>query len=80
MTVVVRAHEATRAKLKQLSEQMGKPIAEVLAASVSAFEREQLIDQSNAAFAALRADTDAWDEELAERREWDATLRDGVQD
>ena len=42
-------------------------------------ERYQwLIEETNRAYAALRADPEAWREELAERALWDATLLDGL--
>ncbi|MBI2302192.1 MAG: AbrB/MazE/SpoVT family DNA-binding domain-containing protein [Armatimonadetes bacterium] len=39
---------------------------------------EQLIEASNAAYAALRADPAAWAEVEAERAVWDGTLMDGL--
>lgn len=38
--------------------------------------RNRLLDQTNAAFAALRSDEHPWKDELAERQAWDATLAD----
>jgi hypothetical protein len=44
------------------------------------YRRRQIMEQTNAAFAALRADPDAWREELAEREVWDRALLDGLGD
>jgi hypothetical protein len=41
---------------------------------------EEFWDAFEAAYAALRADPDAWAEELAERALWDTTLMDGLWD
>lgn len=40
--------------------------------------RQQLLEETNRAYAALRADAEAWRAELAEREAWDATLSDGL--
>lgn len=40
--------------------------------------RRRLFEETNRAYAAIRADPDAWQEELAERALWDATLLDGL--
>jgi AbrB family looped-hinge helix DNA binding protein len=39
-----------------------------------------LLEETNRAYAALRADPQAWEEELAERRRWETTLADGLDD
>ena len=42
--------------------------------------RERFLDAANAAFARLKADPKAWAEELAERKIWEGTLADGLED
>ncbi|MGH2532686.1 MAG: hypothetical protein ACRDJW_10325 [Thermomicrobiales bacterium] len=42
--------------------------------------RRCIQDEANADFAAMRADSRAWAEELAERELWDRTLADGLDD
>lgn len=41
-------------------------------------DREKFLEGADAAFAALRRDPDAWDEEEQERRTWDQTAGDGL--
>ena len=41
-------------------------------------EQQQLIVETHAGFAALRADPQAWAAELAEREIWEKTLADGL--
>jgi hypothetical protein len=53
---------------------------EVLARAVEDYRRKRILDQTNAAYAALRADPDAWAEVLAERAELENTLADGLED
>jgi bifunctional DNA-binding transcriptional regulator/antitoxin component of YhaV-PrlF toxin-antitoxin module len=40
--------------------------------------RERLLREADEAYAALRADPEAWKEELAERALWERTLMDGL--
>ncbi len=39
-----------------------------------------MIEQSNAAYAEMRKDPVAWQEELDERALWEVTLMDGLED
>jgi hypothetical protein len=39
--------------------------------------RQQILDTTNAAYAALKEDPKAWRAELEERRLWEQTLSDG---
>ena len=41
-------------------------------------ERRRFIAEVNRAYEALRADNEAWSEELRERQEWDCSLLDGL--
>jgi hypothetical protein len=42
-------------------------------------QRERFLDEANAAYARLKSDPEAWMEELAERKQWDCTLADGIE-
>jgi hypothetical protein len=42
--------------------------------------RRRFFAEVNAAYDALRADSAAWEKELAERRIWEATSMDGLED
>jgi hypothetical protein len=46
--------------------------------AVETLRRQRFLEQVNAAYASLRKDPRSWDEIEAERREWDATLGDGL--
>ncbi|HJZ69675.1 MAG TPA: toxin-antitoxin system protein [Blastocatellia bacterium] len=41
--------------------------------------RRKVLEATDAAFAALKANKKAWKEELRERRLWEKTLSDGVE-
>ncbi|MBI3978559.1 MAG: ribbon-helix-helix protein, CopG family [Chloroflexi bacterium] len=74
----VRITEETRAALWELARQTGQPMQELLARAVEAYRRQRILEQTNAAYAALRANPAAWQEEHQERAAWNATLADGL--
>ena len=74
----VRISEASHQILKELSEQTGQTMMDVLDKALDAYRRKLFFEQMNAGYAELRADPEAWAEHLAERKLWDATLMDGL--
>jgi hypothetical protein len=50
----------------------------VLDRAIELYRRQALLEQANAAYAALRASPEAWQEELGEREAWEATLADDL--
>jgi len=79
-SATVRLAEETRQVLRELAAQSGEPMTVVLEKAVDAYRRHCILEQTNAAYAALRSDPEAWAEELEERRAWEATLLDGLAD
>lgn len=73
-----RISEKGRAALQELSAKTGRPQQEVLDEAIEAFVRASFLEQLNQAFAELRADPIAWQEELAERAAWEVTASDGA--
>ena len=43
-------------------------------------DRQEFLERANQAYAALRNNPEAWQEELAERELWEQTLADGVKE
>ena len=74
----VRISEPSHQVLKELAEQTGQTMMEVLDKALDVYRRKLFFDQLNAGYAELRADPEAWAAHLAERQEWDATLMDGL--
>jgi hypothetical protein len=70
--------EASHQILKEVAEQTGQTMMDVLDKAVDAYRRKLFLEQMNAGYAELRADPKAWAEHLAERKQWDATLMDGL--
>src|SRR5580658_5583484 len=74
----VRISETSHQVLKELADQTGQTMMDVLDKAVDAYRRKLFFEQLNAGYAELRADPEAWAEHLAERKLWDVTLMDGL--
>src|SRR5262249_17523502 len=70
--------EKTQRILRTLADQTGQTETEILDKAVDAYYRKVFFEQLNDHYAALRANPEAWAEELAERKLCDATLMDGL--
>lgn len=66
--------------LQSLSAQTGKPHAKIIHEALETYRRKALIDSANIGFAKLRENKVEWEAELAERKLWDSTLVDGLED
>jgi hypothetical protein len=74
----VRISEASHRILKELAEQTGQTMMDVLDKALDAYRRQLFFEKLNAAYAALRADPAAWAEVEEERRSMDGCLMDGL--
>lgn len=74
----VPVSETGYAALCDLARETGQSLQSVLDRAIEDYRRKVFFDQLNAGYAALRADPEAWAEELAERKLWDTTLMDGL--
>ena len=79
-STTVRVTEETHRTLRELSTTTGEPMQDILAEAVTAYWRRRLLEETNAAYAALRADGQRWVEEAEEREAWEATLGDTARD
>ena len=79
LTTTIRVSRRTRDRLQHLAEQYGSSMQAVLEEAVELYQGQRLLEATNAAYAALRADPAAWRELQDERAEWDATLNDGLE-
>jgi hypothetical protein len=74
----VSISEASQQILKELAKQTGQSTMDILDKALDAYRRKVFFEQLNAGYAQLRSDPEAWGEHLAERRQWDTTLLDGL--
>ncbi len=74
----IRISEGAHGTLREMSRSEGKPMATLLDEAVETLRRQRFLERVNTAYAALRSDARAWEAVERERREWDATLPDGL--
>ena len=79
-SLTVRISRSTHAALRALAEETDESMTEVLDKAIETYRRQRFLTGLNADFAALRKNKAAWEEELAERTMWDASLNDGLED
>ena len=78
-TQTITISEATHQLLQELAD-LEKTSAEVVIdRALENYRRELFWKQTNEAFAALKADPEAWADEIAERELWERTIADGVE-
>lgn len=77
-TVTVRIKQDTHSSLRELAVLTGRSLPDVLEEAVEILRRQSFLDGLAADFAALRADPEAWREEIEERAAWDHSLGDDL--
>ena len=76
----VRIRKETQNILKELAVNEGKSMQAILDLALEGYRRQRFLQEANAAYASLRKNNKAWKAELAERKEWDATVADGEEE
>jgi predicted transcriptional regulator len=79
-TTTIRVSAKTHNTLRDLARTIGAPMQEIVEQAVEQYRRQRLLAATNAAYAALQADPDAWQEVREERAMWDVTLADGLEE
>lgn len=78
-TSTVRVSESTRRAIKDLSEVEKIPMQTLVERAIETYRRKRILEAANRTYAALKANPEAWKEELAERALWDNSLADGAE-
>ena len=76
----MRVAAPTYDALRHLSDETGESIQQVISTAVEEYRRRRILEMTNEAYAAMRADPEKWSEELEERELWDLTLVDVTDD
>ena len=79
-TANVKISATARETLRRIALEEGESEQSVLERAVDHYRREKYLRDANADFAALKKSRRAWNEELEERKLWDETLSDGIED
>jgi hypothetical protein len=65
--------------LKNLAQEEGQTMQSLIDQALENLRRQKILEATNQAFARLKENESEWQEELAERRLWENTLLDGVE-
>jgi hypothetical protein len=74
----VRISERSQKLLREFASEDKKSMSDLLDDLLEQERRKRFFDELDAAYGELRSDTSKWEEELAERQQWDCTLMDGL--
>ncbi|MCA9865440.1 MAG: hypothetical protein KC410_02990 [Anaerolineales bacterium] len=77
-TTTMRVSQKTRNTLQELSKDTGMTMQDIMDRAIAAYQRQRLLEATNAAYAALKNDPEARNEMLEERAVWDMTLDDAL--
>ena len=78
MTLTIDISEKSHEAAQQISQRDGVSLSQVLENALESYRRQKFLEDTDAAFAALKQNSAAWQEELSEREIWEQTLSDGV--
>jgi hypothetical protein len=78
MTTTIRVSQRTRALISALARADGTTMQETVEQAMEAYRRQRLLRETNAAYAAVRANPADLADLERERGEWDKTLTDGL--
>ena len=77
-TTTIRVSEETHEALRALAASTGEPMGRLIERAVEHLRTEEFFAELDHAYERLHADAGASAEEAAERKEWEATLADGL--
>ena len=79
-SVTVRISDKARQELRDLAQQSGESMQKVLEKAIDLYRRQVFFEQLNASVHRLQEEhPDLWQQELEERRLWEGTLADGLE-
>ncbi len=77
-STTIRISREMQESLRSLAYREGKSMQELLEKAIETYRRKRMLEGGNEAYAALRNNAKAWEQELSERRLWEITLADGL--
>jgi predicted transcriptional regulator len=79
-TTTIRVSLHARDLLQELAQTSGSSMQAVLEQALEQYRRQQLLEATNAAYAALQAAPEAWADLERERLAWQQTLADSSEE
>jgi len=76
----IEISESSRSILHEISQQEKISTQTVLEKAIENYRRQYILTQTNKAYAKLKKNPQAWEEEIKERQSWENTLLDGLKD
>lgn len=80
MSKLIRISESAFEKLRQLELESGDSKQTIIENVLERLMRENLLKKGNEAYEELRRNPEAWQNELEERKIWEQTDNDGLED
>ena len=80
ITTTIRVSLRARALLQELAQASDSSMQVVLEQALEWYRRQQMLEATNAAYAALRAAPEAWAALAQERRAWQQTRADRAEE
>lgn len=78
-TLTIRVSRSTHVLLRNLAEETGETMTEIVGRAVEAYRRKRFLEGVNESFGVLQADPSARADYDTEIELWDATLADGME-
>ncbi|WPX08748.1 hypothetical protein [Anaerocellum danielii] len=78
-TTTVRVDIETYEGLKKLSTELNQPMQKIIQEALAEYKRKVILSKTAEAFAALKKNNELWEEETEERKLWENTLQDGIE-
>ncbi|MGH2442767.1 MAG: toxin-antitoxin system protein [Chloroflexota bacterium] len=78
VTAMMRVRKDIRDMLRSIAQKEDVSMQDVLARALEAYRRQSFLEETNRAFAALKADPVSWSSMQQEQRTLDGTLMDGL--
>jgi hypothetical protein len=79
-TTTIRVSRDVYDAIKSLAQQQHGKIQDVIEQAVKEYKKKKFFEDLNAGYTRLQMDPEAWAEEEAERKDWDVTIPDGLED
>ncbi len=79
-SATVRIRPETHEKLRMLADKAGESMPDTLERAIDALYRQEFLRGLAEDYGRLKSDPKQWAEELKERKLWDRTLADGMED
>ncbi len=76
----MRVYDKTYSQIDEIAHKLKISKQEVLDQAVESYRRELFLREANNAYAALRNNLEAWQNEKEEREAWDYSIQDGLED